>query len=107
MKKGKHFYSHIVDTSTITLEIGNMEMSQEERLHLLSLAESNIHHAILDSILSELSETDKKKFVEHLNSDSHDDIWELLNSKIKNVEEKIKKSAEDLKKELHKDIKQI
>lgn len=107
MNKGKHFYSHIVDTSSITLEIGNMKLSQEERVHLLSLAESNIHHAVLDAILSELSEDDKKKFMEHMHADNHDEIWKLLNGKIENVEDKIKNAAEDLKKELHKDIKDL
>ena len=31
-------------------------------------------------------------------------IWELLNEKVQNIENKIKTVAEDLKKELHKDI---
>lgn len=104
MKKGKHFYSHIIDNTSITLEIANINMSQEERLHLLALAESNIHHTILDVILSELTAEDKIKFMEHLHSDNHDKIWELLNDKVKNIENKIKTAAEDLKKELHKDI---
>lgn len=107
MKKNKHFYSHIVDTTSLTIAIGNINVSPEERLHLLDLAESNIHHAILDAILSELSEEDKKKFVEHLHEDNHDEIWKLLNSKIDNVEDKIKKAADDLTKELHKDIKDL
>lgn len=107
MKKNKHFYSHIVDTTSLTIAIGNINVSSEERLHLLDLAESNIHHAILDAILSELSEKDKKKFVEHLHEDNNNQIWKLLNSKIDNVEDKIKKAADDLTKELHKDIKDL
>lgn len=107
MKKQKHFYSHIIDWSSITLEIGNLDMEHDERVHLLSLAESNIHHAVLDAILSELRERDKRKFLEHLHSDNHDEIWKLLNSRIENVEEKVIKAAEDIKKELHKDIKTV
>lgn len=93
--------------TSITVALGDMELTKEERLHLLSLAESNVHHAIIDAVLSELSDNDKRKFIEHLNSDNHDEIWKLLNSKVENVEEKIKKAAEDIKKELHKDIKDI
>ncbi len=107
MRKQKHFYSHIVDTTSILIEIGDMEISHEERVHLLSLAESNIHHAVLDVILSELNEQDKRMFMEHLHLDNHDEIWKLLNGKVKNVEEKIRKAADDLKKELHKDIKAL
>lgn len=107
MNKNKHFYSHIVDMTSITLELGNMDLTREERLHLLSLAQSNIHHAIINAVLSELSEKDKQKFIEHLNSENHGEIWKLLNLKVENVEEKIRKAAEDIKKELHKDLKEI
>lgn len=107
MKKQKHFYSHIVDSTSILVEIADMDMEHDERLHLLNLAESNIHHAVLDAILSELSEEDKIKFMEHLHSDNHDEIWKLLNSRIQNVEDKILNAADEIKKELHKDIKAV
>lgn len=103
---GKHFYSHIIETSTLTLELGDMDLSKEERRHLLDLAENNIHHAILDAILSELSEENKKIFLSHLTSEAHDKIWEHLRQKIENIEEKIKTAAESIKKELHRDIKE-
>jgi|SRR3989344_1854784 len=100
----KHFYTHIIDTSTLSLELGEMDMASDERLHLLSLVESNIHQTILDLVLSELSEKDKRTFLMHVASSSHDKIWKFLKVKTKNIEEKIKKAADDLKKELHKDI---
>lgn len=103
-KQGKHFYSHIVETSTVSLALGDMELSKEERLELLSLAHNNLHHTILDTVLSELSEVDKKLFLRHLAVNNHDKIWELLKTKVENIEEKIKKVADEVKKELHKDI---
>lgn len=106
MKK-KYFYTHIIDTSTLSLELGDMELSPKERVHLISLIDSNIHHAVLDLVLSELNESDKKTFLTHLASDNHDKVWKLLDEKVENIEEKIKKTAEDLKKELHKDIKEV
>ena len=106
MKK-KYFYTHIIDTSAISLEFGNMDMTSKERIHLISLMDSNLHHEILDLILSELNPIDKKTFLHHLASENHDKIWKFLNQKVGNIEEKIKKTAEDLKKELHKDIKEI
>lgn len=105
--KNKHFYSHIIDAESIYIEINKMDISDDEKDELMLLAESNIHHVVMDAILSELSEADKKRFVEHLHSDNNEKLWELLNTKIENVEEKIKKSAEELKKELHKDIKEL
>ncbi|MBI2195769.1 MAG: hypothetical protein HYU48_01855 [Candidatus Levybacteria bacterium] len=103
----KHFYSHIVDITSISIEIAEMDLTPDERLHLLSLAESNVHHAVLDTILSELSEEDKKEFLKHVRDESHDKIWDLLKDKVENIENKIKKAAEDLKAELHKDIEEV
>lgn len=102
--KQKYFYSHIVETSVVSLELGEMDLNPEERVHLISLVESQLHHIILDTVLSELSEEDKKIFLQHLSLDNHDKIWEHLKSKIESIEDKIKKVAEELKKELHKDI---
>jgi hypothetical protein len=103
----KYFYTHIVDTSTLSLELGNMDLTPKERLHLISLIESNIHHEVLDLILSELGSADKKAFLSHLASEDHSKIWKFLNNKIDNIEDKIKKTADVLKSELHKDIKEI
>ena len=102
----KYFYTHIVDTSTLSLELGDMNLTPKERIHLISLIDANLHHEVLDLILSELKPEDKATFLTHLASEDHDKIWKFLNEKIKDVEGKIKKTAECLKKELHKDIKE-
>jgi len=68
------------------------------------LAADSLHHAVLDAVLSELSEKDKKIFLENLSSEDHNTTWKHLKESIQNVEEKIKKTAELLKKDLQKDI---
>ena len=100
----KHFYSHIVETSSVTLALGDLDLSPDERKHLLDLVDHNLHHAILDSVLSELSDKDKQEFLTLLATDDNDKIWKLLVSRVDNIEEKVKKTADDLKKEIHKDI---
>lgn len=107
MIRKKYFYTHIVDTSTLSLELANMDLTPEERVHLISLVDSNIHHEVLDLVLSELNPSDKKTFLTHLASEDHSKVWKFLNGKVENIEEKIKKTAEDLKTELHKDIKEV
>ena len=102
----KHFYSDLIDTSLLSLELAEMDLSREERLELIALIDANTHSVILDAILSELSKEDKKIFLSHVASNNHDKIWELLRTKINNIEEKIKKAADALKDELHKDIKE-
>lgn len=100
----KHFYHSIVETSSISLAIAEMDMTNDERKHLISLVEENLHHAILDSVLSELSDKDKQKFLELFAEGKDDEVWELLKERTDNIEDKIKKTAEELKKELHRDI---
>lgn len=100
----KHFYSHLIEYESLTVELNKLNLSDEEHSHLLELAELSLHNAILDVILSELSEEDKRTFLSHLASDDHDRVWKLLNEKVDNIEEKIKNAAHSLKAELHKDI---
>ena len=102
----KHFYSHVVETASISLALAEMDMSNTERKHLLDLVEANLHHSILDAVLSELSEKDKHEFMELYAEGDDKKIWKLLNERVDNIEDKIKKTAKDLEKELHKDIKE-
>lgn len=100
-----HFYSHIVETETISIALHEMDLAPEEKEHLLSLAHSSLHHIILDAVLSELSEEDKREFLHHVAHDKHDEVWALLKRKIDNIEEKIKHAADLVTKQLHEDIK--
>lgn len=102
----KHFYSHLIEIDTLIVELDSMDLSEKEKLHLASLIDTNLHHAILDAIFSQLSDRDKTVFLEHLDSKDHQRIWKFLNGKIDKVKEKIKLAAKNLKEELHKDIKE-
>lgn len=101
----KQFYSHLIEIESITLELDKLDLSEDQKYHLASLIDSSLHHQVLDAVLSELSDSDKRVFLQHLNEDDHDKIWKFLNEKIDNIEEKIKKTAEDLKEELRQDLK--
>ena len=102
----KHFYTHLLKMESIFVELDKMDLSKEEKIHLAHLVEANLQHTILDAILSQLKDHDKRAFITHLNDRAHDKIWEFLNEKVENVEDRIKKVAEDLKIELHKDLKE-
>lgn len=72
----------------------------------MSFVTSHIHHSVLDTILSELSSADKKLFLEHMESKNADKIWTFLHDRVEDVEEKVKQAAHEIKKELHKDLKE-
>ena len=100
----KHFFSHLVQLDAIHLHIEELALEDSQREEIIELIDNSLYHTILDAILSELSEEDKKIFLSHMVEDDHDKIWKLLNSKIENIDDKIKKAAEVIKKELHEDI---
>lgn len=102
----KPFYTHLIEIESITVELDKMDLTKEEKLHLAHLVDSTLHHTVLDAILSQLKDEDKRRFVNHLNEGSHDKIWQFLNERVDGVEDKIKKAAEDLKEQLHKDLKE-
>ncbi len=102
----KHFYSHLIAIDSIIEELDRLSLSDEEKIHLSQLLDSSLHHTILDAILSQLSDSDKRVFMQHITEGNHDKIWKFLNEKATGVEEKIKKAAKDLKEELHEDIKE-
>lgn len=102
----QYFYSHLIEIETINEQLDKMNLSDEEKLHLATLLDSSLHHTILDAIFSELSDEDKKVFIQHLSSEDQEKIWRFLGEKVDGVEDKIKKAAEDIKKEIHKDIRE-
>lgn len=102
--KGK-FYAHLISMEEVLIELDSLELSPDEKHHLSQLLDSNLHHTVLDAILAELSDEDKETLLRLINSDKHDKIWEHLNGKVVGVEEKIKKAAQEITSQMHKDIK--
>lgn len=101
----KQWYAHLIEIESIIVELEKLDLSREEKLHLTHLVDSSLHHTILDAVFSQLKEEDKRALISHLKEGNHNKIWKFLNEKVAGVEDKIKKAAEDLKKELHKDLK--
>lgn len=103
--KHKHFYAHLTETTDITLELGELDLTPEERVHLLSLVDANIHSVVVDTILSNLPQEEKKVFLKNLVSQNHEETWKHLKENASDIEGKIKSSIEEATKQLRKDIK--
>lgn len=106
MKK-KYFYSHLVSIEILSNELEGLDLSPAEKAELIELADKNIHHEVMDVILSQLDGEDKKKFLELLLENKHEEIWKHLNEKINDIEKKIKQAADQIRKELTEDIKKL
>lgn len=101
------FYAKMIDIELLINSLRELDLSDSERAHLAGLIDSSLHSVILDEILSNLSEEDKRLFLEKLESKkSHDEIIEFLNSRIDKVEDKVKTVSDQLVAELHADLKE-
>lgn len=100
----KHFYSHLIEIESLTIELDKIELADHEKHELAALVDANIHNVVMDAILSKIPDEEKKKFAEVASSKDHKKIWEFLKSKSENIEDEIKKAASDFKKKLHEDI---
>ena len=113
MKK-KYFYSDLISIEILGDELEGLDLSPAEKEELMELADKNIHHEVMDVILSQLDGEDKKKFLELLVADKHEEIWKHLNDKTKDlsagrqdIEKKIKQAADQIRKELTEDIRKL
>lgn len=102
----KHFYNHLVEIETLTVELNKIELAEHEKHELAGLIDSNIRNAVMDAILSKIPDSEKKKFAELATEQDHQKIWQFLKSKSAGIEDDIKKTANDIKKQLSEDIKE-
>lgn len=98
------FYDSLIEADSVFIALDELDISDEEKKELKKLARKQLHEAIVSAILNELSNRDKKIFLANLRYETHDKIWKHLNSTVENIEDKITKAAQNLKEELHKDI---
>lgn len=103
----KQFYDHLIEIDSLLIELDQLNIKPQEKAHLIAIIKTNVHTVILDVILSELPEKDKKMFLTHVYHDNHEHIWKFLRSRIENIEEKMIISVKKLKDEFHNDIKNL
>lgn len=107
MKNKKHFYSHIITTREIRIELNKLDLTEEEKDELHELANVNIHYEMIDIVLSRLNHEDKKTFLHHLDKVHHETTWKFLKERIENLEEKIIEKSNEVKNKLLEDIERL
>lgn len=103
----QHFYSDLVKIESLHVELSRLDMKDDERDHLVMIVTATIHHSVLDTILSELSDKDKKIFLWHLSTNHNENIWKFLDEHVKDAKKKIKKVVRDILEEFATDIKGV
>ena len=106
-KLQKYFYSHLLYDNDLEAELDSLDITSGEKDELLELSHIHVHQTVMDAILSELTDTDKKRFLELMAEGKDEKIWEHLNKKIEKIEDKITIVAKQIKEEMKEDIKKI
>lgn len=101
----KYFYSHLVKIEQISTKMDELDLTAGQKKHLAELIDSTIHQEILDLVLSKLPEEEKMNFLVMLRDNPDDTkLLEFLNSKVDKIDQQIEEVADRLVKELHEDI---
>ncbi len=101
------FYSKFIIIESVIAELDTLDLSKSEKNHLSVLLDSALHHSILDQILSHLGKDDKRVFLQLLLHQGKDEeILDFLSKRIENIDDKIKQAADDLVKQMHKEVKE-
>jgi len=103
----KQFYSHLVDITIIQTELDSLDIEPHEHQELMTIVHTTIHHGVIDDILSELNEDEKKTFLTNLSHDHHVNIWNHLYDVVENIEDKIKKTSSTILEELRRDLNEV
>lgn len=102
----KHFYHQIIVIDSIHLGLGTLDLSPKEKEELIEIIENNMHHTVVDTVLSELEENDKKTFLALITQpdQKHDLIWAFLDMKVAQAETKIKEAVKAFEVKILQDI---
>ncbi len=103
----KHFYTHLIEIDTIYTELESLPIHKHEKKELVEIVHSTIHHVVIDTVMTDLSEEDKKTFLSHVHVEDHESVWKLLKKRSQESEKKIIKAVQTLQNELLQDIKDI
>jgi transposase len=99
-----YFYDHVISVESVHRAIDDLELPTDQRVELRRLLEAQVHHNIMNLILSELPPEDRAQFLEYHSAGDSERMWALLSEKIESVEEKIRDVSDELVAQMHKDI---
>ena len=103
----KLFYDHLVLKEDLIVELEKHKLAVEEREELVALVDENLHHHVLDTILTHLPKEKHQDFLKKFHNAPHDEkLLEYLKTEtVVDIEEEIKTRARKTKAELLAEIK--
>ncbi len=103
----KIFYDHLTVSTDIEKNIKRIAKTHEEKVELWHLVDEIIHHNVIGCILDNLPKSNHEEFLSRFHEHPHsDELWDYLKEKIgDDIEEKVKLTIENLKKDVVKILK--
>ncbi len=103
----KIFYDHLVIIEEVIQELDNYQLTKDDREELIRLIDQNLHHSVLNLILNNLPAEKHEQFLSDFHKTPHDKkLLEYLKKEVSaDIDEKIKKEAQRVKKEILAEIK--
>jgi len=97
----KIFWEEIVQIREIAVTINKKELKEGEKLVLLQEVYETFHMRVVDTVLTNLPEEKHPNFLDKLaEKPSSPKILQFLKDEIEDIEEKIKQTADNFKKEI-------
>ena len=103
----KQFYSHLISFESVRVEMNGLDLNDKQKEELLTLAESHVHHVMLDEALSRIKDNDKKVFLKHISLEEHEKALAVLRNHTKDIEKHLLHAAHELLEELRDDIREL
>jgi len=99
------FYDHLISLTDIDRELEELIVEYHERAHLLETVDSALHHAVMDTILTELPSEHHQNFLREFSIRPHDpDHLVYLTQFSPDIEAKIRTKADETKKKFKEEI---
>lgn len=97
----KVFWENLVETREIKVKISKQDLAEEEKLKLITVVEQTFHLRIIETVLSSLPKEKHKQFIDIFAKKPHDPkLLQVLKKDVADIEQRITKIAEALKKEI-------
>jgi len=104
----KVFFSHLIEVDPLIMLVEEILQAEKEKLEILDMIDSTLHHRIVDRILQELDEQHHEIFMhEYSQNPSNEEILVFLKKQIPDIEKVICNEAQLTQASLFEDIKKL
>lgn len=97
-------FTLLADTQVIHKHLDTLEFEEAEKEQILEMVDHIFHHRLLAVVLEELEGEEKLTFVELIDSGDHLSVVEFVKTKVVNLEEKIRITAQEVHQQIIEDI---